>query len=515
MIIKQYTNLLVYIFFFPIITIGQTKNDYIFLSGYANSINNTIDGNLIDFNKHGEIKGITLGDRITDNNAAICDKDGNLLFYFGGCSIVDSTHSIMENGDRINDGDAWERFCAKGFPYPGTHNSIILPDPANEEHNPYGYYLIHKAQAIVFEPTIHIINELRYSYVDMRYNYGKGKVMKKNIAIEPDIIFVTSYMSACKHSNGRGWWIIQLEKYTNSYYKFLLNPYGIALFDTQSMGPMFDNWTGVGQSAFSPDGSKWMMYGDLNGSLPGQGGALIYDFDRATGHLSNMRMVETNDSAFTCGAAFSPNSRFAYIVTGYDLYQIDTWEDDLQASMVHIDSYDEFRDYGFPVTLGWLQLAPDCKIYVGAAATVYHMGVINNPDEKGKACDFTQHSIKTPYLIGTKSLPNYPHFRIDEDQICDPTIVSVFGETVWYRRNLEIYPNPSSGIFHIRLPDAGAGKLAVFNMNGQVIYQKEVSNIINEDHIDISHVPAGQYSVEFWPEKAKDRVFYGAQVLKN
>jgi hypothetical protein len=152
---------------------------------------------------------------------------------------------------------------------------------------------------------------------------------------------------------------------------------------------------------------------------------------------------------------------------------------------------------------------------VGAAATVYHMGVINNPDEKGKACDFTQHSIKTPYLIGTKSLPNYPHFRIDEDQICDPTIVSVFGETVWYRRNLEVYPNPSSGIFHIRLPDAGAGKLAVFNMNGQVIYQKEVSNIINVDLIDISHVPAGQYNIEFWPEKAKDRVFYGAKVVKN
>jgi hypothetical protein len=422
-----------------------------------------------------------------------------LLFYFGGCSIVDSTHSIMENGNRINDGDAWERFCAKGFPYPGTHNSIILPDPANEEYNPYGYYLIHKAQAIVFEPIIDIINELRYSYVDMRYNYGKGKVIIKNKVVGEGVDFLTSYVSACKHINSRDWWIIQIEKYTNNYYKFLLNPAGIALFDTQSMGPMFDNYTGVGQSAFSPDGSKWMMYGDINGPLPGKGGALFYDFDRATGHLSNMRMVETNDTAFTCGAAFSPNSRFAYIVTGYDLYQIDTWEDDLQASMVHIDSYDEFRDYGFPVTLGWLQLAPDCKIYVGAAATVYHMGVINNPDEKGKACDFTQHSIKTPYLIGTKSLPNYPHFRIDEDQICDPTITWIPEAYVIEPTNvLNVAPNPASATTRIFLRSESFehGRIRIHNSNGRLLQTLDI-NSESGQNLDVSRFLPGLYIVEY------------------
>ncbi|MDV7391578.1 T9SS type A sorting domain-containing protein, partial [Arthrospira platensis SPKY1] len=209
---------------------------------------------------------------------------------------------------------------------------------------------------------------------------------------------------------------------------------------------------------------------------------------------------------------WSPNSRFIYTASRDKLHQIDTWEENLQDGVRLIGVYDGTRN-PFPNTFFLMAQGPDCRIYMCSTSgnETYH--VINKPDELGEACDFVQNGIKLPYEAGFGSMPNFPRFRVDDEEKCDPTIVSIFGDPVWYRRNLEVYPNPSSGIFHIRLPDAGAGKLAVFNMNGQLILERTVSNIINEERIDISNVPAGRYNVEFWPERVKERVFYGAQVV--
>ena len=63
----------------------------------------------------------------------------------------------------------------------------------------------------------------------------------------------------------------------------------------------------------------------------------------------------------------------------------------------------------------------------------------------------------------------------------------------------------------------------VTNINGQVLFERDVSNIIKDERIDITKYPAGRYNVEFWPDrnmrsKSGDfdyRVFYGGQVVKN
>ncbi|MBK6825332.1 MAG: hypothetical protein IPG87_21025 [Saprospiraceae bacterium] len=40
---------------------------------------------------------------------------------------------------------------------------------------------------------------------------------------------------------------------------------------------------------------------------------------------------ETNDHSV--GVAFSPNSRFVYLIYRFDLHQVDTWAQDLQANL--------------------------------------------------------------------------------------------------------------------------------------------------------------------------------------
>ena len=90
----------------------------------------------------------------------------------------------------------------------------------------------------------------------------------------------------------------------------------------------------------------------------------------------------------------------------------------------------------------------------------------------------------------------------------------MFGDAVWYRKDLEAYPNPSSGVFNVRLHDVGSGKLVVIDLNGQIVKDKEVSNIINEERIDLFGFPDGSYFIEFYPDRSKERIYYGSKIVK-
>jgi hypothetical protein len=516
------TILLIFSLFF--VGISQNKMDNKWVLGL--NISGIRGGNIIDFSNNRSIDTTFLAFAMGSNCVSICDKEGNLLMYSNGCAIADQNHKIMKNGDSINFGQAWIDFCPFKYSsgYPVTQNSLILPDPGNYDENgkqvKNGYYLLHKRSELLKKPNIHTWTPgVSYSYVDMNGNNGNGKVIKKNKLIFETTNLAQGYMTACKHTNGRDWWIVQIREDTNIFFKILLTKDTVMVVDSQSLTGTFPQGYNRGQAVFTPDGSKWIAFNPIDK-------VIIYDFNRATGELSNLQMVNPQDSGIFVGVAVSPNSRFAYLSAKYDLYQLDLWADDIQASLIHIAHIDYFPDTpGFASTFSLAQLGPDCKIYIVNGGTNFRLHVINKPNEKGQACDFQQHSFYLPNLNYNGSLPNFPHFRMDEAEVCDSTLTSIFGELVWLRRDMKVWPNPSSGIFNIELPDVGAGKLVVTNINGQVIYERDVSNIINEERIDISNYPGGRYNVEFWPDRnvrsksgdfdhRDNRVFYGVQVVK-
>ena len=509
----------VFTIFFLIFTIlsnitAQNKRDYKWVMGW--NLPDLKGGNIIDFDNNRSIDTGFLAFAMAENCVNICDKNGKLLMYSNGCAIADRTHSIMQNGDSINYGKAWQDFCPYKYSvgYPVTQNSLILPDPGNYDENgnqlKNGYYLLHKRTELLFHPYLHTwCPGVSYSYVDMNGNNGIGRVTKKNNLIFQTKSLTQGYMTACKHANGKDWWIVQIKQDTNIFFKILLTKDTIMVVDSQSIGNFkFYRDNNLGQAVFTPDGSKWVAFNSKEK-------AIILDFDRSTGELYNLRQVNPQDSGQFVGVAVSPNSRFAYLSAMTDLYQIDLWADDIQASLTHIAHIDYFPDPYFISTFSLAQLGPDCKIYIVNGGTNNYLHVINKPNEKGEACDFKQHSFYLPNRNYNGSLPNFPHFRMDEAEVCDSTLTSIFGELVLLRRDIKVWPNPSSGVFNIELPDVGAGKLVVSNISGQMVYERDVSNIINKEQIDISHYPSGRYNVEFWPEKVKDRVFYGGQVVKN
>ena len=91
---------------------SQDKSDYKWLFG-ANYIVDLkiVEGNIIDFNNKGRIDTVHFYDTVANHNAEISDKEtGNLLFYYNGCRVVDSTFNLMENGDSINFGETWKHY---------------------------------------------------------------------------------------------------------------------------------------------------------------------------------------------------------------------------------------------------------------------------------------------------------------------------------------------------------------------------------------------------------------------
>ena len=158
------------------IEVSGQKQDYIWMGGYQINLQGGANGYMFDFNKKPftpEYANPPLG--FLGNNASICDKDGNLLFYTNGRAVINRNHEIMPNGDSINAGEWAEIFWSDPrWGYPGAEYIMILPDPGKES----GYYLFHKPN--IYHPVVYDSLQLHYSYIDMNLSNGYGDVILKN-----------------------------------------------------------------------------------------------------------------------------------------------------------------------------------------------------------------------------------------------------------------------------------------------------------------------------------------------
>ncbi len=478
--------------------LAQNKQDYVWLWSNNSTSETGNEAYSFNFNKNGTNYIEALPDKLpiefTGNNASICDSEGNLLFYTNGCQVIDATHQIMPNGDNINMEDC-------DF-HPGTDNIMILPDPGNQK----GYYIFHKT--IQIDRTAFIDN-LKFTYVDINMNNGLGAVTDKNVNIIDSTQILSSYLSACKHKNGTDWWIIQPVKDTNLYMRFILDSEGVKRMQDQEIGPIFHwNSSAAGTARFSPDGLKYAFFNIFEDLL-------LFDFDRISGQLKNLKEFSIKDSypqIFTA-IEWSADSRFLYVALNDELWQIDTWEDNLEDGRILIDRWNGIRD-PFNTTFYLMALAPDCKIYMCSTSSTNTYHVINKPNEKGKACDFVQQGIRLPFVSASGTMPNFPRFRVDDEEKCDPGITSVFGDLVYYRKDLSVYPNPFIDHVTVELPEGKRGQMVAFDMQGRVVWQGVHDRYEDRVPLDLSHLPTGAYSLEFLPIDNDERLIYTSQVVK-
>ena len=293
--------------------------------------------------------------------ASISDSAGNLLFYTDGMTVWNKINSVMYNGNGLL-GNNW-----------AVQSAVIIPQPGNV----HVYYIF----------TTDITgrsNGLKYSIIDMRSDHGLGAVTSKNISL---LYPCCDKITAIKHSNGKGVWVITHAWNSNAFYTFLLDNYGLNIGINN---PVISN-TGTsiqlltsGYMKASPDGTKLAITTSNT-----QGFSEIYEFDNKTGIISKPARIKYNHSDIQgYGIEFSPNGQKLYISFFFNsthsiLYQFD----------ISIYDSNSICNSGriiwdtIGVRIFALQVAPDKKIYASFSRK-YKLGVINSPDNTGLPCNF-------------------------------------------------------------------------------------------------------------------------------
>ena len=84
-------------------------------------------------------------------------------------------------------------------------------------------------------------------------------------------------------------------------------------------------------------------------------------------------------------------------------------------------------------------------------------------------------------------------------------------ETNIYQEDFKVFPNPTKGLFTIQVENSDFSsklKVVIYNINGQVIYQKKLDNK-PEYQINLSAYPKGTYFLNISAKKK----FYKAEII--
>ena len=435
---------------------------------------------VIDFrNNTVRIDSLRLAEYFTFTNACICDEAGNLLFYTNGISICNRNDTLL-NGTGLNPCAFTDADSLDGLGI--QQAAIFIPKPGSLRY----YYLFHFSNDTLGNTRP---GTIYYSLIDREGHTGQGEVIQKNVPILNGHILRGGGMTACKHANGRDYWLIIGASVINRFYTFLITPNGILGPYTQNIGPQFHFPYDNAYSKFSQDGFKFVT-GAIESLI------LVMDFDRCSGEFSNpitiFNNASLNSNVATSGCTaveFSPNNRFVYVSDNVNLVQYDLWSDNIQDS-AQIYLEDSSTSFG----IDFLQIAPNGKLYGstwGGGLPALH--VINNPDLKGDSANFVYGGQPT-FTINSINLPNLINYKLGPliGSGCD-TINTTINQPTTTNLQPRIIPNPANKYAYIEMGMQGNYTFELLNATGQIVDIKETKQV---DIFDTEHLASGVYFVK-------------------
>ncbi|MBL6944433.1 MAG: PKD domain-containing protein, partial [Bacteroidales bacterium] len=330
----------------------------------------------VDFNSGSPVAIIDGALATREGCASVSDSLGNILFYTEGTTVWNSNHQIMDNGTGLL-GD-----------FSSTQSAIIVPKPGSDTL----YYIFTVPSAIDAN------GELYYSIVDISLNSGLGSVITKNVLLYQPVV---EKITATSHSNGNDVWVVTHERNSNAFCSFLVTSVGVSSSPVISNigtihGAPSSNY--VGYMKISPMGNYIACA--IHGTL-----ALfeMLDFSRSSGQVSNP--ITFNNYAFAYGLEFSPDESRLYL--GVIRNQAEVFQINLNAGTPN-DIINSATSVGTSALyeLGALQVGPDEKIYTSLDFHSY-LGVINNPNVLGIACNFVHDGVYLDGKAGRLGLPSF------------------------------------------------------------------------------------------------------------
>ncbi len=349
-------------------------------------------------------------------SAIQCDAQGKVLFYANGLKIWDKQGNIMPNS--ANPGlpshtSSW------------TIQSRIVPDPVNTDRY-YVFSIFPSSGMPPYGPAS--IGQLTYSIVDMSLNGGLGAVVQGSAHILMDKN-TGNYMDIVPDDQCNLWLVVQsgiVHTFDFKAYKItaggvnmtpVVSPQGFLA----SALPVFpfgiDNRNG--QMIYSYTRNK--IFTSYNG-----GDLYAFDFNPSTGKVSNPNLLGWNYAPTTAtsmsipGICLSPDESMMY-TCGY------TYGNQFELRQYPIISAGSTTTLGPPANIFntsssqyvavmqqtsfvWsesdLQRGPDNKIYVAFNMGQDFLGVIDQPNQSGLACNFNPKVITLqPGTFTTSALP--------------------------------------------------------------------------------------------------------------
>ena len=318
----------------------------------------------------------------SEGSASISDAGGNLLFYTDGITVYNKNHVQMPNGNTL-----------LGNPS-STQSAVIIQKPGSSTI----YYII----------TADIIGGagIAYSIVDMTLNAGLGNVTTKNTVLYNQS---SERITGVRHCNNKDVWIVTHDYGTNTFRTFLLTSAGISALPVLSnVGLAANGGFGIGYMKASPDGQK-LAVATWDASI---NRFEAFDFNNSTGVVSNTILFpQIPASSGAYGLEFSPDGTKLYgaLITPASVYQFNL----CAGSAALVQNSAVLVGTGSAGFNGALQLGPDKKIYLAQYGVTF-LGVINNPNALGTACNYVDNGVS----IGTKTnglgLPNFVPFYLKQ-----------------------------------------------------------------------------------------------------
>lgn len=309
--------------------------------------------------------------------ASIADPlTGQCLFYTDGITVWGRNHMAMPgslttplNGDPSS-----------------TNSGVIVPKPGSNNL----YYVFTTAAQVGsygFPPT------MCYSLVDMNLNGGYGDLLSINNTILDSTTEKIAVVGSCDRSV---YWIVGHRWNCDTFYAFRLTAAGLEPPVKSKTGIVHRDILGgggfgesIGYMKFSSDGRKLAAVNYVS-----QNTLEVFDFDFSTGIVSNpitdaMATDPMDPYAGPYGCSFSPDNTKLYVGwTGESDSWI--WQYDMNAgNTAAILASRTIIGHTPPETLvGALQNGPNGKMYVATSGSLLGLGVINNPNALGTACNY-------------------------------------------------------------------------------------------------------------------------------
>ncbi|MDB5283483.1 MAG: hypothetical protein JWO06_2558 [Bacteroidota bacterium] len=408
--------------------------------------------------------------------ADICDSSGNLLCITNGITIFDNTGTMLINGDSLSP-CAWSDLNNSGG-LGMSQGALFIPAPGNSNL----YYLFHMS-----DDTLNGGRPGTMYYTTIDVSSGYPQIVQKNVPFSKGI-FTDGGFTACKHANGRDYWLIKSLHNNNRYFKFLLTPDTIFGPFSQYIGPFYNGPYDNMCSKFSQDGSEYAT-GALESVIT------LMDFDRCTGEFSNARTIYNTDlfdpnNPVSCATSleFSPNGRFLYISCDISLTQYDLWNANLQ------DSVQVFlADSGDHARIDVVQLGPNGKLYGSTwNGGFYFMQVVNRPDEKGDSCNFV-YAGYTTLTVNDMTLTNMINYKLGPlvGSGCDTLNTGLQQQVP--EHTMRVMPNPADKYVYAEMGAQGNYEMQLLNEAGQLLAVKRTRQV---DIFDTEKLSSGVYFIK-------------------